>query len=602
LAAALGLGVLGVALFPGCGKPPTTVDSQQGQAEVKVKPWETVALRLQKDSGEASARSALTTLKTELSAAPDANPRPAGLTPEAEEALAKLVPLSPEDRAEIRGANFTPFDAPYLAECLYLRDAARALDVPPRPGQTSEQLDADRADLAFAWVCRQVYLNPWLAPVGNRVGAAALPPAYVLRRGYGSALERMYVFLALLQQMNLDGCLVGPPDARAVLDYSAVGPDKVVLQGGPRGPFWAVGVRVGKEVRLYDPWRGEPLPATLSKLRADPDAHKAWFEGAAKGSGVTADDARKAAVYLAVPVNALAPRLETLEKQLAADVKVELAVNPVALRDAFPDPKPVFWNPPADRFAYGRTGRLFLPADEGGTDRNPAGPGRTFEAYLLSQLPEFALPKEIQAIEDQEARQRFLQLILGYYGAAFIHPPPNPRETIQRGQFEAASRDLVGKQDQFFQGIDRVRKNRDADRLIHEWVEKARDLYLQKGLAATPEDREAAAAAVEAHWRQHAAVVQLLVDRVAAHVGHAEAILLLALCKHEQAEQAQARLEHAASPGAERLRKKAADAWEAAAAEWETYAVRAEAQAGFPGRAAHVRMLTERAARMAKAK
>ena len=127
----------------------------------------------------------------------------------------------------------------------------------------------------------------------------------------------MYVFLALLQQMGLDGCLARPASgaANTLPAYVAYAPDKkTVLTGAPRGPFWAVGVRIerasGRRPALR-PVARAAFPATLNQLKANPDSHKAWFEDRAAVSGMTAGDAKAAAVFLAVPVNSLSPRMAT---------------------------------------------------------------------------------------------------------------------------------------------------------------------------------------------------------------------------------------------------------------------------------------------------
>jgi hypothetical protein len=469
-----------------------------------------------------------------------------------------------------------------------------------------------------------VYLNPFLTPVPERPGVlqgTALPPSFVLRRGYGSGLERMYVFLALLQQSGLDGCLVGPPDAaNSPAGFVALGPDKqAVLTGSPRGPFWAVGVRVGRDVRLYDPWRGAPFPAPLGELKAKPEAHKAWFDGKDNPSGVTAEDAKQATAYLAVPVNSLAPRMATLEAQLRADpasrVEVRLAVNPAALRDAFGELKPAFWNPPGDRFAYGRTARTFLPADQGGSDAGEPG-NRLYDLYMRQQIePAAMLPKEVEAVDVQaraDIAQRLVQAIAGTYALAFLEPP-NPRERIQRGQFHDAARDLVAKQGQFARGLERLRNNPGAEQQFRQWAAEAQKLYQQLGQARlarlgkapTPEGEAAirdAEAAVENHWRSNGAAVQLLVDRVISPVGRAEATLLLAVCKHEEAEVAQARLEAAGKDDAAGLKRDAAAAWVAAAAEWRSYKDQSAIHAGYPGRTAHVDALAARAQKLATQK
>lgn len=590
----------------GCGKPPAMNKDAKDSTAVKANPWEAAAKRLRKDADTAGCKTALGALNNELLSTQDAV-RPAGLTPEAERELAAAVPLSPDDLAEIRGSSYSAHDPVYLAECLFLRDAAKSLDVQPRPGQSPEQVTADLADIGFAWVCRQVYLNPWMIPTPEGSLTVSLPPTYVLRRGSGSGLERAYVFLALLQQMGLDGCLVGGPDAGGKTSLTTVfSPDKkTLLTGAARGPFWAVGVRVGGDVRLYDPWRGEPFPASLGALKANPAAQKAWLEDKANASGVTADDVRAATVLLAVPVNSLAPRVATLEQQIGTDLAARLAVNPTALRNRFPDPKPAFWNPPQDGFAYGRTARTVLPPDDGGTDRNPPGL-RLLDRYIRAQFPAevLALPAELRG--NEEAAERVRGIVAGTYGTAFfgisgpaIFATPTPRERLQRGQFQDAARDLVVKQDQFAHGLERLRNNANSEADIRAWATRARELYDEQGLAATAEGRQQAAAAVEAHWKRHADLVQLLVDRSSAELGRAEATLLMAMCKHEQAERAQARLEHAGGPEAQQLKSVAADAWAVALGEWRTYAERARVQAGFPGRDAHVQALVARAEKFA---
>ncbi|WP_439626566.1 hypothetical protein [Gemmata sp.] len=607
-ALALVVGTTALALLPGCGRPPATRKSEGGDgAAAVVRPWEAAGKRLRKEPDAAGTKTALALLNTDLQAAQDA-PRPAAATPESLAAVAALVPLNDADQAVLRESAYTVGDAAYLAECLFLRDAARSLEVPPKVGATPDQAAATAADRAFAWVCRSIYLNSWTAPVpgqpGVRQAMPPVPPTYALRRGYGSGLERMYVFLAVLQQMGLDGCLVGPPEAKdQPAMFAAFAADKkTLLTGTPRGPFWAVGVRVGGDVRLYDPWRGAAFPATLAALKANPDAHKAWFEARENAGGVTAEEAKGATAFLAVPVPALAPRIATLEQQLKGELPVRLAVDPVSLRNAFQDPKPAYWNPPGDPFAYGRVLRTFLPVDEGGTDRNPPG-GRLTDQYTRSQLPSEVLTIPAELRGNDEAAERVRALMAQAYAVAFFNPSnPNPRERIERGQFQDAAVDLVTRQDQFGYGLERLRNNQRAEPEIRAWAEAARELYDQQGLAATPEARQAAAAAVEDHWKRNGQLVQLMIDRVTAELGHAEATFLLALCKHEQAERVQARLEAATGPGAELLKRDATDAWKAAVGEWQTYAERAAVQARFPGRADHVKALTARAEALANAK
>ena len=137
---------------------------------------------------------------------------------------------------------------------------------------------------------------------------------------------------------------------------------------------------------------------------------------------------------------------------------------------------------------------------------------------------------------------------------------------------------------------------------MKEWIVAANLLYAELGAARLNNDRAEETAAlgqVESHWRQPGA--QLLVDRASAEVGRTEASFLLGLCKHEQAERTQARLERAPATEAARLKTDALDAWSTALSAWRTYKQVKEAHAGFPGRTAHADALAARVAAIVEA-
>src|SRR5439155_26153091 len=148
----------GLVLLSGCpkqSKSPTGGDAKQ---EVTTgTPWEAFGQRLRKGNDLTACKTAVGQLNAELTTRKEFQPPPP--SPEADQALTSAAPLSPDDLAEARNGSFTALDAVYLADCFYLRDAARTLDAPGLP-------TVRRAELAFAWVCRQVYLNPWVIDVG----------------------------------------------------------------------------------------------------------------------------------------------------------------------------------------------------------------------------------------------------------------------------------------------------------------------------------------------------------------------------------------------------------------------------------------------------
>lgn len=591
--------LLALAAAGGCRKPVNTHASNENSG-AKADPWKAAAARLKKDTDLTATKQALATINSDSSQ--QAGEKLPAITPEQLAALAALVPLSAGDREELGGAAFSTHDPAYVADCLYLRDVARSLEPAGRPPEK-------QADLAFAWVCRQVYLHPWPRNVGSYFEPTALPPTAVLRRGSGSGLERMYVFLALLQQLGLDGCLIGGPDAvnkqsreGPALSYATVTHVRV-----PRGPFWAVGVRLGNDVRLFDPFGGQPFPVTLNQLRANPEAAKGWFEDKANISGATLADARSATAYLAVPVNALSPRTAVFEAKMKGELGAKFAYDLKALesmRAAFPDPKPAFWNPPEDPFAYGRVSRSYLPLELGGGDRTPQSPVRLYEASMREQIPPgaFALPPALAADlpENSQVRQELGTRAALLLAVAFIEPP-NPRERIQRGRFQEAAMDLVAKQEAFAAGLERLRTDASQQtQAAREWVENAERLHRELTQAQSVEKNAAKAEAIsrqiENLWKQKPALV--ILDMMSAEVGRAEAAYLLALCKHEQAERLQARLERAGADA--RKKADALDAWRTASDAWRTYEQLASAHAGLPGRSEHARTLAARAARLAQ--
>ncbi len=147
----------------------------------------------------------------------------ARLIPSAEtcKSLAETVGLSAEELAEVESPTYRRADAEYIAECFLLRDAARALEVHgAAPAEVLRQ--------AFQWVQRHVLLH--------EQGDDWLPPAQVLRRGYGSTRDRTRVFVALVRQLQLPDAVQRNETMECCLFFLADAPEEVVL----------IGVRPGK--------------------------------------------------------------------------------------------------------------------------------------------------------------------------------------------------------------------------------------------------------------------------------------------------------------------------------------------------------------------
>ncbi|MGL5093974.1 MAG: hypothetical protein ACRDD1_00195, partial [Planctomycetia bacterium] len=306
-------------------------------------------------------------------------------------------------------------------------------------------------------------------------------------------------------------------------------------KGFPDGPFWSVGVRTDKGIRLYDPWKGVSL-GTLADAIANPES--------VKGTGVPADRVKASIPFVAVPLSSLAPRLHLLEKKLNPDVDptgVRLAVDPQGLLARIPGAKA--WNPTADPYSVTRCLTSVLSLDEGGRDTAPAE-RRLLDRYRREQIPRDALavPPGLEALEPQA---RILNGVVEAYNQSFLSPPP-PLERIQRGQFSEVTPYLVGKRAEYDAAARRVASDPNHEEKVRTWVAGANQVYSTLSRAKLDERTNPGAvltaqSAVNRFWKDEVHGVLATIDALAAGSGLAESTYLLARCKHEQAERLQVR-------------------------------------------------------------
>jgi hypothetical protein len=311
--------------------------------------------------------------------------------------LEKEVHLNKDEIGEVETTSFGDADAHYLDECFLLRDVARQLEV-------TGASPIEQAQLHFRWVMRNVILHESVD--------SWVPPAFVLRRGCGSAIERSLVFLALLRQSKIEGCLIVVPDTEPLQFLVAV-----------HDPS-------SKSLRLFDPQLERALAskdgkdvATVAEVVAEPALVQA--------SLITAEQTKKLEAWMVCPLNALSPRMLELEKGLRAydlitlylaaeHVKKELANattlpikvwNPVESAEKAPRQPP---NSPT------RALRLFLPKKGGGQDET-----NRMNTYNAARLP--------------------MPIVLSNYAQIKLNPVllPRPAFLILMG----ISVDLLGKYD-----------------------------------------------------------------------------------------------------------------------------------------------------------
>ncbi len=548
-------------------------------------------------------RGAVQQLNGYLASHPDEKSHP--LNPLENKLLQDEYHLDDDELAEVYGSDFTLLDAHHLDLCFLLHDAVRSLKVDRLP-------PLQRAMSGFSWVVRQVRLR-------ERPGTLS-PPHFVLRRGWGNAQERALVFLALLDQLGIDGCmLIVPGEA-----------------GQPRLRYWVPGALVDKEIYLFDARLGLPLPgpngqgvATLAQVRTKPELLHVLTVDAKYPYDVKAEQAKQAEVYVACALSALAPRMRYLQEILSTNNAIYLSTDPATLLKRFQaatkgsGTSVRVWNHPGDFNTPIRALRQFLPPEEGGIDKT-----QRLQQAKMELIPWDYLPKPIQQLPGEPGRQ--LQQI---FATPFVDLPlkarisreylirwlpglvkiPSkerakeghqpeipeallrermPRDLVLRGRFEEAALLLDAMQGEFRRQKE-LRAQADLDGAVREWCRRAIAVYdalhnaqeqaknPRRKSAADPMILEEANEGVKRLWNDGDKVFTML-QGAAAEPLYGEVVYLLALTKQEQAERQQARLEGAGAKATADEVERAKSAWNEADSWWVTYIQEQQASPNAP--------------------
>lgn len=385
----------------------------------------------------------------------------------------------------------------------------------------------------------------------------------------------------------------------------------------PQAPFWAVGVRMEKEILVFNPWNGETAPgpnghvATLKQLKANPDMVKGWFDATFNAGSVSTSEP-----FLAVPISAMATRWAMFESKLTSGVN--LFIDPVAMREAYGQ-NVKFWCP-INTFDYSRCLPSFLPITDGGRDQGQSL-DQVLGQYRFLQFPRSLLtvPPELQ---NQEAKMLVVGQTSGIYDQAFVSGV-TPRERLARGQFFEVTKDLVEKERKFSASATRFLTQQSNTEPLRNFTKALDEACYAKSRElgkANPDPSVLAMAQqnLDKLMKDNYGVFQMLLDSVIGLPASAESTYLLALCKQEMAERFQMRADRVAKAaaaaatesnadpkklaavrdGAEKAAQKASEAWAGARDWWTRYESMREAQGkAFPGRAAHAKSLADRASR-----
>ena len=574
-----------------CTKP-ATIEREETKTQT-ADPWPKAVTQIERDNSADSIQQAFSTLNQNLQEEGNRKQQPSGLDPEQQEQYRTLMNLSAVEMERIEGQSYIELDAYYVAQCYYLRDIANGI---------IGSDDETRAIAALAWIDRQIVSKsePTIVvdPQTNQAfPVPPLPPSYTLRLGTASSMERGFLYLELLRQMGLSGCLLGVPEIVETTPMM-----RPLTEDNPTSPepFWGVGVLVEDSILLFDMARNLPVPAAdgigiarLKELHADSTQFKDWLKNDPRAKPLTVEQLQQTKIYLTLPLPTVAPRMKRLNEALGQGIR--LAADPVTWKERFATATEQtdisYWNPTNEGYTGVKLLASFLPKGNGGFAPND----QRRELYEQELLPRglLALPRSLYPDPNdpsdlgaltaasflaEQVEKRYRELFLGR---------PTAREQLQRGQSSTVTANLVKERADLERTLNNLQGNRTLDQKIEQWVQDVRTVDNQVFRARDEKDTVRISEAQEElakFYKDTSGMLSLILDRALTGPALAETTYLLALSRHEQAEREVARN----SPTAYDALREAAN-W------WRLYSNVAEYQAPFfPGRKEQAQRLSKR--------
>jgi hypothetical protein len=245
-----------------------------------------------------------------------------------------------------------------------------------------------------------------------------------------------------------------------------------------------------------------------------------------------------------------------------------------------------FWAPRTGNCSL-RVLRAFFTPAEGGVDQqlDPRKPWISRRRRMVkSMVPWEQMPVSVTSLPGDVDPGARLQ---DGFALAFVDlclNPQMPREKMLRGHIQEATAGLVNRRDQLQRLRTWLDGEKDPQATLARWVEEARkaqaDLLIAEEKARREKSPDALAAVkaaqvrVEDVWQKDRSEIPLRIFECAGVPAlKSETAYLLALCKHEQAEQAQTALERRwrREQASEKDQEETAAAWSDAARRWQEY-------------------------------
>ena len=281
------------------------------------------------------------------------------------------------DIDELALRRFQSFDILVLQEAVWLRNVAANVDTRPSTDPSIQfwleglkkpehRAEVERALKLFDWVVRNIQLDePRLISVPpeeisrndaeKKTEKDAAPKEETIREawyawenlmlGHSTAEERARMFILMARQVGIDVVALG-------------------IDENSKTRFWLAACKIGKELYLFDPRLGMPIPgpegkgiATLNDIRADASILRALDVDDLKYP-VTADDVKNVSAMVDATPAYLSQRMALVEQQLSGEQRLVLTCKPSetqkALRDDCKISNVRIWMLPYEGFRFRR--------------------------------------------------------------------------------------------------------------------------------------------------------------------------------------------------------------------------------------------------------
>ncbi len=481
---------------------------------------------------------------------------------EATLAPAILAELNEPQKQEVLQKGPTKLDSHYLVDAFFFREiASRLSNTEDLWSSFCQDKNEKKITRFFTWVCRLIAFQ---APHPQRPEFAIVNPTLVLKRGFGSGLDRAVVFLNLIEQANgtqggVAPILIALPPKGAGLSRYLVGVWSVAKKD-----FWLLDPDLGLPLDLVQPawgWLG-PIVKAPEKIPALQVNQQTW--------DLEATAISQAKFHLVRSLSSLSPRLqatETLLQQngvslyLGRDPAAELAETEKAL-ESIGVAKPAsgarvaLWKP-----AIGQL-RDYTNPDEGGADEKDI----RLQSFQRTVIPLDALPPALRIdlhvglsplagqpgnwlIDFPRWDAGLTELvpfviadrIANMFAGSFLQSafePGKTRDQLLRGKWVKLVPELVGEGDAYKKAQRAYETNKDRiDKEVTSWLVRTEKLYADENRAKRSGPSNEAATiskVIDDSWK----VSPLLgvISNALARSRGVEVAYLLAIIRQEEAE------------------------------------------------------------------